>query len=80
MGLGIALRHFRHTHIGIVCGNLVSGITVVASTVVILVNTVIDYINADLIRILKLADLANLSAATFAGIGIHFAVVDFRTA
>lgn len=74
------MRHFRDTHLVIVRGNLVSVCTVVTSTVVKLVYTVRDYINADLIRILDLADLANLSAATFAGFGIHFAVVDFRTA
>lgn len=74
-----AVWYFSDTHFVIVHSNLIPIFTIVARTVVLLVFTIRDYIYADIIVILYLANHAFLLAIT-AGITVHLTVVDFRTA
>jgi len=73
------VRCVRHTLFSIVHSDLIPILTVVAGTVVIVINTIVNNCVADVV-LLSLADFANLVAHSAGCSVVHFAVVDFRTA
>jgi len=64
----------------VVHGYHVAWVTLVACTVVVVVCAVRDFLDADVVFILNVANVADLLATAFAGVRVHFAVLDRRAA
>lgn len=71
-----AVRLFGDAHPVVVCGDLVPVFALVARPVVVLVRTVFDDVDADVIGVLSLAYLAFLQATFCAGGSLDLAVLD----
>jgi len=71
-----AVRLFSDARSVVVCGDLVPVCALVARPVVLLVSTVLDDVDADVIVVLNLVYLADLQATFCAGVALDFAVED----
>lgn len=71
-----AVRLFSDTHSVVVCGDLVPALALLARPVVVLVGTVFDDVDADVIVVLNLVYFADLQATFCAGVSLDFAVLD----